>query len=383
MEDPIYLDHNASTPALPRVRDAMLKALAEGFGNPSADHVFGRRARAFMTKAREQVAALLECDPDEIVFTGGGTESSNLALRGFEDNPRRLALAITALEHPATQEPAQRLERAGAEVRVARANADGVVDAEAMLEALREAMVATHARGEKPRALASVILAQNETGVLQPVAAIASKAKEVGAAVHADAAQAVGKVKVSARDLGVDMLSVAGHKLYAPKGVGALYLRRGVALSPVLVGAGHERGLRPGTENVPAIAALGEACAAALEDLEAEARRQEALRDRLEGLLRKGGFEVHGAGAPRLPNTSNGRFPGVRGSDLMKRTPELAFSTGSACHAGEEHPSRVLLAMGIAAEEALGAVRLTLGRGTTEAMIDRAAALLVERSRVG
>jgi cysteine desulfurase len=383
MEDPIYLDHNASTPALPRVREAMARALAEGFGNPSADHVFGRRARAFVTKAREQVAALLGCDADEILFTGGGTESSNLAIRGFEDDPRRLALAISALEHPATTEPAQRLERAGATVRVARAKGDGTVDAEALIEALREAMIAAHARGEKPRALASVILAQNETGVLQPVQAIAAGAKELGAAVHADAAQAVGKVKVSARDLGVDMLSVAGHKLYAPKGVGALYLRRGVALSPVLVGAGHERGLRPGTENVPAIAALGEACAAALEDMEAEGKRQEALRDRLEGLLRGGGFEVHGAGAPRLPNTCNGRFPGVRGSELMRRTPELAFSTGSACHAGEEHPSRVLLAMGIAGEEALGAVRLTLGRGTTEAMIDRAAALLVERSRNG
>jgi cysteine desulfurase len=155
-----------------------------------------------------------------------------------------------------------------------------------------------------------------------------------------------------------------------------------VSLSPVLVGAGHERGLRPGTENVPAIAALGEACAAALEDLEVEAKRQEALRDRLEGLLKHGGFEVHGAGSPRLPNTCNGRFPGVLGSDLLRRTPEIAFSTGSACHAGEERPSRVLVAMGLAGEEALGAVRLTLGRGTSEAMIERAAALLLERSQV-
>jgi cysteine desulfurase len=383
VEDPIYLDYNASAPALPRVREAMVRALTEGFGNPSAEHVYGRRARAFITKAREQVAALLGCDADEIVFTGGGTESSNLAIRGFEGDPRRLALAVSALEHPATLEPAQRLERAGASVRVAPAQADGTVAPDAMIAALREAMDAVRSKGEEPRGLVSVILAQNETGVLQPVQAIAAEARALGAAVHADAAQAVGKVPVSVRDLGASMLSVAGHKLYAPKGVGALYVRRGIALAPVLVGAGHERGLRPGTENVPAIAALGEACAAALEDLEAEARRQEALRDRLEALLRQGGYEVHGAAAPRLPNTSNGRFPGVRGSELMRRSPEIAFSTGSACHAGEEHPSRVLLAMGIAGDDALGAVRLTLGRGTSEAMIDQAAALLLERSRGG
>lgn len=385
MEEPIYLDHNASTPVLPRAREAMMRALAEGFGNPSAEHAYGRRARAFVVKAREQVAALLGCDADEIIFTGGGTESSNLAIRGFEGDPRRLALALTALEHPATLEPAHRLERAGAAVRVARAKGDGTVDPDEVLAALREAMAAARgtSQAEGPRALVSVILAQNETGVLQPARAIAAGARELGAAVHADAAQAVGKVPVRARDLGVDMLSVAGHKLYAPKGVGALYVRRGLALSPVLVGAGHERGLRPGTENVPAIAALGEACAAALEDLEAEARRQEGLRDRLEGLLGQGGYVVHGAGSPRLPNTSNGRFPGVRGSDLMRRSPELAFSTGSACHAGEEHPSRVLVAMGIGGEDALGAVRLTIGRGTTEEHIDRAAAVLLERSRGG
>lgn len=388
MEEPIYLDHNASTPVLQRAREVIARALAEGFGNPSADHAYGRRARAFIERAREQVAALIGCDPGEIVFTGGGTEANNLAIRGCGAR----ALAISELDHPATLEPARVLERSGAVVRVAPARADGTVDPDAMMAALAQAE--EEARGARAQAeegarrssglsagLVSLLLAQNETGVLQPIAAIAARARERGALVHTDAAQAVGKVRVDVRELGVDMLSIAGHKLYAPKGVGALYVRRGVELTPVLVGAGHERGLRPGTENVAAIAGLGEACAAAREDLDVEARRQEALRERLEARLGEGGFVVHGAGSPRLPNTTNGRFPGVRGSELMRRAPELAFSTGSACHAGEERPSRVLLAMGIAKEEALGAVRLTLGRATTEALVDRAAAILLERRR--
>jgi cysteine desulfurase len=385
VDEPIYLDHNASTPVLPRVRDAIVQALAEGFGNPSAEHAYGRRARVIIERARAQVAALLGCDADEVVFTGGGTESNNLAIRGYggregdaSSGPVR-ALAITSIEHPATLEPARMLERSGTIVRAARAKADGTVAPEAVIAALDEALEAAR-RGSGPRTgLVSVLLAQNETGVLQPIAAIAARALERGVAVHTDAAQAVGKMRVNVRELGVAMLSVAGHKLYAPKGVGVLYVQRGVALSPLLVGAGHERGLRPGTENVPAIAGLGEACAAALEDVEGEAKRQEGLRDRLEARLAEGGFVVHGAKAPRLPNTTNGRFPGVRGSDLMRRAPELAFSTGSACHAGEEQPSRVLTGMGIGKEDALGAVRLTIGRGTTEAMIDQAATVLLAR----
>ena len=244
---------------------------------------------------------------------------------------------------------------------------DGAVTADAVLAALPS--------GEP--ALVTVMLAQNETGVLQPVAEIARRGRARGALVHTDAAQAVGKIPVDVGALGVDLLSVAGHKLYAPKGVGALYVRRGTPLAPFLLGAGHERGLRPGTENVTGIAALGEACTMAREDLDAEAERQRGLTARLAALLSAEGFVVHGAAAPRLPNTLNGRFPGVRGSALLAAVPDLAFTTGSACHAGEESPSAVLVAMGLAPEDALGAVRLSLGRGTTADDVERAASLLL------
>ncbi len=259
----IYLDHNASTPVLPPVRAAVLRALDEGFGNPSADHVYGRRARAIVDEARAEGAAVLGCDAGEIVFTGGGTEANNLALRG---DPLR-GLAISAVEHPAVTEPARVLAAAGTAVVEVPVGADGVVDPEAVDRALA---------GLPRPARVSLILAQNETGVIQPLAAVAALARARGATVHADAAQAVGKIPVDVRALGVDLLSVAGHKLYAPKGVGALYVRRGVAVGPLLVGAGHERGLRPGTENVAGIAGLGAACALAREDLVIEAARQRA-----------------------------------------------------------------------------------------------------------
>ena len=374
MSDPIYLDCNASTPVLPRVRDAMVRALDDGFGNPSADHVYGRRARAFVDRARVEIAALLGADPDEIIFTGSGTESNNLALRGWarEDAPRRIV--TSAVEHPATIEPAALLGRDGATVIAVDVDGDGVIDLDGLKRALGRAA------GDGPT-IVSVILAQNETGVIQPLAEVARIAREHGAIVHADAAQAVGKIAVDVRALGVDLLSVAGHKLYAPKGVGALYARRGLALKPLLLGAGHERGIRPGTENVAGIAALGEACAMAREDLADEGARQRRLRDRLEQRLAEGGFIVHGAGAERLPNTVNGRFPGVRGEELLERAPGIAFTTGSACHAGELKASRALTAMGIAAGEALGAIRLTLGRLTTEGEIESAAGLLLAATR--
>jgi cysteine desulfurase len=366
----LYFDHNASTPVLPRVRAVMAEALEQGFGNPSAGHAFGRRSRAIVDRARAQVAALLCCDADEIVFTSSGTEANNIALRGYaragERGPR--ALVTTAIEHPSVAEPAEVLAREGTAVLVLGASPTGEVSADEIARAV--------ASVEDPAPLVSVMLAQNETGVIQPVGDIARRARQKGAVVHTDASQAVGKIEVDVNTLAVDLLSVAGHKLYAPKGVGALYVRRGIRVRPVLVGAGHERGLRPGTENVAGIAGLGEACAVAREDLASEWARQRALRDRLEAKLARAGFVTHGAGAPRLPNTLNGRFPGVRGSVLLGRVPEVAFSTGSACHAGEERPSTALTAMGLSPDHALGAVRLSIGRTTTEACVDRAAELL-------
>lgn len=374
MREPLYFDHNASTPVPGRVRDVVNQALSEGFGNPSAGHAFGRRARAYIDKARAQVAQLLDCDADEIVFSGGGTESNNLAIRGVFGGHGPKGLVISAVEHPATVEPAKWLSHRGTKVQTVDVNERGQVSA----EAVGQALLAVEDSVGREGLLVSVMLAQNETGVLQPVAEIAAKASAMGALVHTDAAQAVGKIKVRVRELGVDLLSIAGHKLYAPKGVGALYIKRGVRISPVLLGAGHEHGIRPGTENVAAIAGLGEACAMAHADVEAEAARQSKLIARLEDRLSAAGYTVHGAGAPRLPNTSNGRFgKGVRGSELLARCEDVAFSTGSACHAGHERPSAVLLSMGIEPGDALGAIRLSIGRMTTEAMIDEAAQMLI------
>ena len=373
--DPIYFDHNASTPVLPRVKSAMTRALDHGFGNPSSDHAFGKKARAFVETGRAQVAALLGCDTDEILFTSGGTEANNLALRGFSPElDGAIHLITTDAEHPAVAEPAALMMRAGSSVVSIAVTGNGVVDLVALDRAIKDAPT-------DRLVLVSVIFAQNETGVVQPIGEIAKMTQARGAIFHTDAAQAVGKIPVDVRALGVDLLTIAGHKLYAPKGVGALYVRRGVRLSPVLVGAGHERGVRPGTENVAGIAALGEACALAREDIDQEAQRLLALRTKLETILAHAGFIIHGRTATRLPNTINGRFPHRRGSEIMRRTPEIALSTGSACHAGEEHPSRVLTAMGFDAESALGALRISLGRMTTEEEIDRAAGLLIAASR--
>jgi cysteine desulfurase len=372
--DVVYLDNNASTPLLPRVREAVLAALDEGFGNPSADHAFGRRARAIVEAARAEVAALLGAAPDEIVFTGGGTEANNLALRGLARASKEPSAIVTSdVEHPAVERVVAELQRAGWLALEANVGASGAVSAAEV------ARLASSVDAARP--VVSLLLAQNETGVLQPVAEVARLLRGRGAIVHTDAAQAVGKIDVDVRALGVDLLSVAGHKLYAPKGVGALFVKRGVTLAPLVVGAGHERGLRPGTENVASIAGLGAACAIAREDLGRAWARQRALRDRLEAKLAVGGFVVHGASAERLPNTVNGRFPGVRGSAVLARCEAIAASTGSACHAGEESPSRVLLAMGVAHEAALGAIRLSLGRATTEAEIDRSAEALLAAAR--
>lgn len=372
---PLYFDHNASTPVPHRVVEAMQRALAEGFGNPSSDHAYGRRAKQIVETSRAQVAALLGCDTDEIVFTSGATESTNLALRGYAATSRHpITLVTSSVEHPATNEPADWLGRVGATITRLPVTGDGVIEPAIVQEALRLAAA------DRP-VLATFILAQNETGVIQPIEQIAPRVIARGGVLHVDGAQAVGKIPVNVRELGVDLMSVAGHKLYAPKGVGALYVRRGVELAPLLVGAGHERGLRPGTENVAGIAALGEACTMAREDVEQEAERQRALVRRLVLGLAHGGFVEHGDGAPRLPNTVNGRFPGVRGSALAEHAKGVAFSTGSACHAGQETPSPVLSAMGIPPSRALGAIRLSIGRWTTEAEIDRAVELLLAAAR--
>jgi len=366
---PVYLDYNATTPPLPEVVDAMLPYLREHFGNPSSEHAVGRRARAAVEESRQRVAVLLGCSPDEIVFTSGGTEANNLAIRGVtEARPDRRHIVTSIIEHPATTNPCRWLERHGHRVSWIGVNADGRVrlhDVEAALA------------GE-PTGILTIMHANNETGVVQEIADIARLAHGVGALVHTDAAQSVGKIPVDVDALRVDLLSIAGHKLYAPKGIGALFVRRGTPLAPLVLGAGHERGLRPGTENVASIVGLGAACDIACRDMTESTVRVGRLRDTLWRLLREQvpGLALNGHMEERLPNTLSVRFPRVSGTALLAAAPEVAASTGSACHEGQESASAVILAMGIPAAEAVGTVRITLGRGTTEDDIARAADML-------
>jgi len=365
---PVYLDYNATTPLLPEVVDAMLPYLREHFGNPSSEHEIGRRARTAVEDSRQRVATMLGCSSDEIVFTSGGTEANNLAIRGVtEARPDHRHIVTSVIEHPATASPCHWLERHGYRISWIGVEADGRVRVDEVTTAL-----APHT------ALVTVMHANNETGVVQPIADIARAAQHHGAIVHTDAAQSIGKIPVDVQTLGVDLLSVAGHKLYAPKGVGALFVRRGTPLAPFVLGAGHERGIRPGTENVASIVGLGVACETACRDIVAWTARVHQLRDELWRRLREQvpGIALNGHVDQRLPNTLNVRFPVVSGTELLAATPEIAASTGSACHDGQESASAVILAMGVPAAEAVGTVRLTLGRMTTTDDITRAAEAL-------
>lgn len=372
-EAPIYLDYNATTPVLPQVLDAMLPYFREHFGNPSSGHSFGQHARAAVEMAREQVAATLGCEPDEIVFTSGGTEANNLAIRGVAgSSAERGQIIATTIEHPATERPCTELAAKG--WRVTRCGVDryGRVSVDRVRRAL-----------ETRTTLLTVMHANNETGVVQPVAELAALARHAGALVHTDAAQSVGKIPVSVRGLDVDLLSIAGHKLYAPKGVGALYVRRSIRIAPLMLGAQHERGLRAGTENVASLVGLGVACEIAARDLATVRPRVTALRDQLWGRLAAEvpGLALNGDPNLRLPNTLNVRFPQVSGFALLAATTEVAASTGSACHEGRESASPVILAMGVAPADAVGSVRLSLGRNTTKDDVERAAAALARSWR--
>lgn len=368
--DPIYLDHNATTPLLPEVVEAMLPYLREHYGNPSSGHVYGRRAREAVERARAQVAELLGAAPEEVLFTSGGTESNNLAIQGLAAAVGGRGHVITSVvEHAATALPCRKLEAQGWEVTWLPVGEDGRVRVEQAEAALRA-----------DTALVTLMHANNETGVLHPVAEVARAARARGVRVHVDGAQTVGKVPVQVEALGVDLLTVVGHKFGGPKGMGALYVRRGTPLEPLALGAGHERGLRPGTENVAGAVGLGMACEVARRTVEAEAVRVRALRQELWERLkaRVPGVVLHGHPEERLPNTLNVRLPGVRASALLARAQGVAASAGAACHSGEESPSAVLLAMGVEPQAALGAVRLSLGRTTRPEDVAAAAEVLAE-----
>ncbi|MDT3707904.1 MAG: cysteine desulfurase family protein [Thiobacillus sp.] len=371
MSDPVYLDCNATTPVDPRVLEAMLPYLAVHYGNPSSDHVYGQRAKAAVEAARAEVAALIGASPAEIVFTGCATEANNLALLGAARAALpsgRTALVTSSVEHPSVLNPLRHLAREG------RFLTELPVDAFGRVQLNHAAAVIN-----PEVALVSVMLANNESGSLQAVREIADLAHAVGAWMHVDAAQAVGKVTVDVNALGADLLTLAGHKFYAPKGVGALYVRTGVTIEPIQYGAGHEHGLRPGTENVPHIVAMGEAARLARTTLVPEATRMTSLRDRLHGLLDAAipGLQLNGHPTERLPNTLNISFPSATGWQVLAAAPTVAASTGSACHAGDHAVSGVLAAMGLTPAAAAGAVRLSLGRFTTEGEIDAAAQALI------
>lgn len=371
---PIYLDYNATTPVDPAVRAAMLPYLAETFGNPSSTHAYGKAAHDAVDRARGQVAELLHAQPDEIVFTGGGSEASNHAIKGVVFSRWQFGKNVphvitTAVEHPATLKPCDFLARLGCDVTVLPVDRFGQVDPAAVRRAITPRTV-----------LVTVMHANNEVGTLQPVREIAAIARERGVLVHTDAAQSVGKLAVDVDELGVDLLSVAGHKVYAPKGVGVLYVRRGTALDSLIHGAGHEGGRRAGTENVPYVVGLGTACELARQSLPAATEKLRGLRDRLWGRLEKGLGErvtLNGHPTERLPNTLNVNFLGHVGADLLTAVPDLAASTGSACHEGQVKLSPVLAAMGVPPDVGRGAVRLSVGRITTADEIDRAADPLI------
>ncbi len=370
---PIYLDYNATTPVDPAVVDAMLPYISIYFGNPSSSHAYAQAPRQAIATAREQVATLLGCDSDEVIFTGCGSESDTLAIRGaalaHQHHGKHIITQVT--EHPAVLNICRSLERLhGFRVTYLPVDSTGRVNPTDVEAAISDQTV-----------LVSIMHANNETGTIQLIAQIAEIAHQHGALMHTDASQSVGKISTLISTLGIDLLTVAGHKLYAPKGIGALYVRRGLTLEPAIYGGGQEAGRRAGTENTAYIVALGAAAELAYRQLPSSQERLRQLRDRLQQHLeRLLPQQTHLNGHPieRLPNTLNISIDGIIGEEVLAATPAIASSTGSACHEGNTEPSEVLLAMGITRKRALGALRLTLGRWSSSEEVEQAAILLAQ-----
>jgi cysteine desulfurase len=369
----IYLDYNATTPIAPPVLDAMQSVLVEHFGSPSSTHTVGRAAAEALVDARERVAMLIGADSEELVFTSGGTESNNLALKGVLLGKKPLSgghLVTSVIEHPSVSESARWLEGWGYDVTFVRCSERGEIDPEDIGRAIRA-----------DTKLVSIMHANNETGVVQPIREISELCREREVLLHSDASQSIGKIPVNVDQLGVDLLSLAGHKFYAPKGIGALYVRRGTPISPVQHGAGQEAGMRAGIENVAGAIGMGRAAQLVSKSLSDAAERMEALRDKLWRSLRESigsKLTINGARAKRLPNTLNLNFPGISGEQLLLRVPEICAATGTAWHSGDTSTSATLAAMGTPAEIARGAVRLSLGWQTTEDEVTRAASMLLQ-----
>ncbi len=371
MKKPVYLDYNATTPHDPEVLEAMRPFLEPEFGNPSSTHMYGIAPKKALMRAREQMARLIGASPAEIVFTGGGTESNNHAiLCSVRDAPsNRRHIVTTQIEHPAVLSVFAFLEREGFKATYLPVDPFGCVSVEVVRKALTPETV-----------LISVMHANNEVGSVQPIREIASLARERGILMHTDAAQTVGKIPVDVGELGVDLLSVAGHKVYAPKGVGALFIHKGLSLDPFLLGAGQESGKRAGTENVLGIVGLGRACEVALRDLDNNRSRMEAMRDRLQAILeeRLEGFRLNGHPVARLPNTASLSFLGVEANAVLEEIGlEVALSAGAACHSDRIAVSHVLEAMQVPLEYARGTLRFSTGKTTTSEEIDYAAGAVI------
>ena len=366
MPKPVYLDYNATTPHDPEVIEAMLPFLEEAFGNPSSSHYYGAKPRQAVIQAREQVASLLNCKPREIYFTSGGTEANNHAIIGVAEafSKKGNHIITSRIEHPAVLEVCSYLQKNDFEITYLPVDESGMVN-------LADVAAAVTSR----TLLITIMHANNEVGTIQPISEIAQIAKEHGIILHTDAAQSVGKIPAEVDQLGVDLLSIAGHKIYAPKGVGALFIREGIKLSNLMQGAGQESGRRPGTENVLEIVGLGKACEIAKRDLDKNMTHMQQLRDRLYDGLKSncGNTRLNGHLQNRLPNTLSISFEGLEANRILDViAPEVAASAGAACHADTIEVSGVLKAMDVPLNWAKGTLRLTTGRGTTEADIDRA-----------
>jgi cysteine desulfurase len=361
----IYFDHSSTTPVDEMVAKVMMETMLGNFGNPSSIHFFGRQARKAVEEGREKVAALLNAQPTEIFFTSGGTEADNLAIKGIAlaNQKKGNHIITSAIEHHAIIHTCEHLEKNGFTVTYLPVDKYGLVDPEAVRSAINNKTV-----------LVSIMMANNEVGTIQPIKEIAAIAKEAGAYFHTDAVQAVGNIEIDVKALGIDLLSLAGHKFHGPKGVGALYIRKGVKIAPIQYGGGHERKLRAGTENVPGIVGLGIAAEIAKKELPEKVQRIMKLRDKLirTVLSTIDHVQLNGHPGKRLPGNANFSFEFVEGESLLLNLDlkGIAASSGSACTSGSLDPSHVLLAMGLSHETAHGSLRLTLGRRNTEQEVD-------------
>lgn len=368
----IYLDYNATTPIDPFVLEAMEPYNKIEFGNPSSNHRLGHHNRKAIDSAREKVARLLGSEPHEIIFTSGGSESNNMAIKGIAEasGNKGQHIIVSKVEHPAVLKVVEYLQRKGFRISYLPVNSQGVVQVDDLEEIITSKTI-----------LVSVMHANNEIGSIQPIMELAEIAHSVGSVFHTDAAQSIGKIPLNVVELGCDMLTIAGHKLYAPKGVGALYIRDGLALPPMIHGADHERGLRAGTENVSQIVGLGAAAEIAFQNLQSDRERLQDLRDRLQAKLKQAFPEmrVNAGSTDRLPNTLSISFAELKALDILENLEDVLVSAGAACHSADEKGSGVLEAMHVPINYQLGTIRISLGRFCDEALMERASNILITR----